>query len=132
MACRRSAVRSRSGPPLSRKEARRRRAFLFSGERARLTSAGARAIIIPIGISMPRTADPDSPTKRKLLSAAEKLILKKGFTATTVDDICGVAGLTKGSFFHYFENKDELGKAVLAHSMENRRRMLESAPYVKL
>ena len=40
-------------------------------------------------------------------------MLKKGFTATSVEDICQKAGLTKGSFFYYFESKEHLGKAVL-------------------
>ena len=54
-----------------------------------------------------------SPTKAKLLDAAQHLMLGKGFTATTVDEICEAAGLTKGSFFHYFESKDELGNVLL-------------------
>jgi len=61
-----------------------------------------------------RTKDPDPPTRRKLLEAAEEIMLSKGFVATSVDEICTTAGVTKGSFFHYFRNKEELGKAVLA------------------
>lgn len=63
---------------------------------------------------MARTAQADSPTKDKLMSAAQDLILEQGFAATTVDDICGKAGVTKGSFFHYFESKDDLAKQVLS------------------
>ncbi len=81
---------------------------------------------------MSRTANPDSPAKKKLLDAAERLILERGFAATTVDDICCAAGLTKGSFFHYFDNKDDLCKAVLAHTMEKRRRLMKDAPFTKL
>jgi TetR/AcrR family transcriptional repressor of nem operon len=62
---------------------------------------------------MARTAQPDSPTKERLLDAAQELMLAKGFAATTVDEICEAAELTKGSFFHYFESKDELGKQLL-------------------
>ena len=40
-------------------------------------------------------------------------MLAKGFSATTVEDICRASKLTKGSFFHYFESKEALGKAVL-------------------
>ncbi len=40
-------------------------------------------------------------------------MLAKGFAATTVDDICEAAEVTKGSFFHYFESKDQLGREVL-------------------
>ena len=62
---------------------------------------------------MVRTPTESPPTKERLLDAAEELMVAKGFAATTVDDICEAAELTKGSFFHYFESKDELGKAVL-------------------
>jgi TetR/AcrR family transcriptional repressor of nem operon len=60
-----------------------------------------------------RTARAQSPTKEKLLEAAQQLMLAKGFPATTVDEICDTAGFTKGSFFHYFESKEHLGKEVL-------------------
>jgi TetR/AcrR family transcriptional repressor of nem operon len=52
----------------------------------------------------------DSLTKQKLLDAAQELMLAKGYTATSVDEICATAGLTKGSFFHYFEGKEQLGR----------------------
>ena len=60
-----------------------------------------------------RTAQAQSPTKEKILDAAQQLMLAKGFPATTVDEICETAGFTKGSFFHYFESKEHLGKEVL-------------------
>ncbi len=60
-----------------------------------------------------RTKDLDSPTRTKLLDAAQELMLAKGFVATTVDAICAAAGVTKGSFFHYFQSKEELGKVLL-------------------
>lgn len=60
-----------------------------------------------------RTAQVESPTKDRLLDAAQALMLAKGFTATTVDKICEKAKLTKGSFFHYFESKEELGRKLL-------------------
>ena len=62
---------------------------------------------------MARTAQAASPTKDKLMGAAQDLMLERGFTATTVDDICDKAGVTKGSFFHYFKSKDDLAKQVL-------------------
>jgi TetR/AcrR family transcriptional repressor of nem operon len=40
-------------------------------------------------------------------------MLKRGFNATTVDEICAEASLTKGSFFHHFENKDDIGRAAV-------------------
>lgn len=40
-------------------------------------------------------------------------MLEKGFAATTVDQICEAAGVTKGAFFHYFESKEAVGRAVV-------------------
>jgi len=45
-------------------------------------------------------------------------MLTNGFTATSVDDVCKEAGLTKGSLFHYFATKEALGAAVLAQYLE--------------
>jgi TetR/AcrR family transcriptional repressor of nem operon len=53
-------------------------------------------------------------TRQKLVAAARRLILERGFTAAGVDQICEVAGVTKGAFFHHFKSKDEIGKAALA------------------
>ena len=64
-------------------------------------------------MSMVRTASPHSPTKERLLDAAERLMLARGYSATSVDEICEEAKLTKGSFFHYFTSKEALGKAAL-------------------
>ncbi|MCM8794277.1 MAG: TetR/AcrR family transcriptional regulator [Candidatus Omnitrophica bacterium] len=52
-------------------------------------------------------------TKENLLDAAERLMRAKGFWATSVDEVCETAGVTKGCFFHYFESKEHLGKEVL-------------------
>ena len=52
-------------------------------------------------------------TRRKLIEATTALMLRQGFNATTVDEICAEAAVTKGSFFHHFENKDDIGQAVV-------------------
>jgi TetR/AcrR family transcriptional repressor of nem operon len=52
------------------------------------------------------------PARHKLLDAAIDAIRAKGYAATTVDDICREAGVTKGSFFHHFRSKDELAIAA--------------------
>jgi TetR/AcrR family transcriptional repressor of nem operon len=51
--------------------------------------------------------------KEKLTRAALELMLSRGYTATTVDEICGRAGLTKGSFYHCFTTKEDIGVAAL-------------------
>jgi TetR/AcrR family transcriptional repressor of nem operon len=54
-------------------------------------------------------------SRTKLLDAALQVIRSKGYTATTVDDICLAAGVTKGSFFHHFKSKEDLALAAIEH-----------------
>jgi len=61
---------------------------------------------------MKRTRQPELK-RQKLIEAAIRLILKRGYNATTVDDICAEAKITKGSFFHHFKNKEEIGQAAV-------------------
>jgi TetR/AcrR family transcriptional repressor of nem operon len=78
-----------------------------------------------------RTAQANSSTKERLLDAAQRLMLTQGFFATTVDEICGAAKLTKGSFFHYFDSKDELGKTILVRYVAQKQQIWRAAPFVK-
>lgn len=68
-------------------------------------------------------------SKRKLLDAALHVIREKGYEAARIEDICEAAKLTKGSFFHHFKSKDELGLAVTAHWSEITAASFSSAPY---
>lgn len=52
-------------------------------------------------------------TRRKLIGATLTLMLKRGFHATTVDEICNEAGVTKGAFFHHFRDKDDIALEAL-------------------
>jgi TetR/AcrR family transcriptional repressor of nem operon len=54
-------------------------------------------------------------SRMKLLDAAQTCIRAKGYAATTVDDICVQAGLTKGSFFHHFKSKQDLVLGAVDH-----------------
>lgn len=72
-----------------------------------------------------------STTKTKLLDAAQQLMLSKGFNGTSVADICKAAAVTKGSFFHYFSSKEDLGQAVLARYMVGQIHAMQVAPFVK-
>jgi len=49
-----------------------------------------------------------SRVKPRLLEAALWVIRAKGYSGTTVDDLCQAAGVTKGGFFHHYESKEAL------------------------
>lgn len=63
-----------------------------------------------------------APTPRKrrkearpaeLMAAALSLFVEKGFSATRLDDVAARAGVSKGTLYLYFDNKDALFKAVI-------------------
>jgi TetR/AcrR family transcriptional regulator, transcriptional repressor for nem operon len=52
-------------------------------------------------------------TRDRILNAAEGLVLRQGFNATTLDAILAEAGASKGAFFHHFASKEALGNALV-------------------
>lgn len=70
--------------------------------------------------------------KTKLLDAAVDVIRAKGYSATTVDDLCRAAGVTKGAFFHYFESKEALAIAAAGHFAALADRLFGAVPYRQL
>lgn len=51
---------------------------------------------------------PAETRRAQLLDAARKLFVKKGFRATTTDEIARKAGLTKGALYFHFKNKEDI------------------------
>ena len=52
-------------------------------------------------------------TREKILESAYQLFYKKGFHATSIDEILKDANLNKGSLYHLFKSKKELLLAVI-------------------
>ncbi len=76
---------------------------------------------------MTQAARPSARTR--LLEAARTLIRQKGFAATSVDDLCQAAGVTKGAFFHHFDSKEALGVAAAEFWLETTGALFASADY---
>ena len=76
--------------------------------------------------------EPRHESKTRLLDAALYVIRAKGYAATTVDDVCHRAGVTKGSFFHHFKSKDELALDAAAYWGTASQALFAAAPYRKL
>lgn len=56
---------------------------------------------------------------QELLAAALELFVERGFAATRLEDVARRAGVSKGTLYLYFENKEELFKAVVrAHIVQ--------------
>ncbi len=65
----------------------------------------------------------------KLLEAAVKLVRTSGYAATSVDDLCREAGVTKGAFFHHFPTKEALGVAAAEYWSASTSGFFAAAPY---
>lgn len=72
---------------------------------------------------------PRTDSRTRLLESALNVFREKGYAATSVDDVCARAGVTKGSFFHHFRSKQEVAIASVAHWNEWTGALFASAPY---
>jgi TetR/AcrR family transcriptional regulator, transcriptional repressor for nem operon len=70
-------------------------------------------------------------TREKLLDASFVLFREKGYSATSIDELCAKAEVTKGAFFHHFRSKDALAVAAVDRWSEVSRTLFLTAPYHK-
>lgn len=54
---------------------------------------------------------------QELLAAALDLFVEKGYAATRLDDVAAKAGVSKGTLYLYFANKEDLFKAVVRENI---------------
>jgi len=67
--------------------------------------------------------------RERLLDAALSVIRQQGYSATTVDDLCRAAEVTKGAFFHHFDSKEALGIAAVQHWSATTGALFAAADY---
>lgn len=75
---------------------------------------------------------PRGEARARLIEAARSLVRHKGFAATSVDDLCAAAGVTKGAFFHHFPSKEALGVALIEDWTETTGAMFAAHAYNSL
>ncbi|MEP7288207.1 MAG: TetR/AcrR family transcriptional regulator [Chloroflexota bacterium] len=56
--------------------------------------------------------DPKDARRQEIIAAALKAFTEKGYDKTSMDDIVRVSGLSKGTLYWYFDNKQALFAAV--------------------
>jgi AcrR family transcriptional regulator len=58
-------------------------------------------------------ADEDSAKRRQIIEGARKVFLAQGFDAASMGEIARAAGVSKGTLYVYFKNKEELFAAIV-------------------
>lgn len=70
-------------------------------------------------------------TKERILDAAEEIMLQKSFHSVGLNEILAAVKVPKGSFYHYFQSKEQFGVELLRHYVAEasvwKRRLLLSA-----
>lgn len=61
----------------------------------------------------PRSDREFSDTREALVRAGVVMVTENGFLSSGIDNIVKTIGVPKGSFYHYFKNKEAFGLAVL-------------------
>lgn len=65
-----------------------------------------------------QTPSKGEQTRHRILDLAEQAILRKGFAATSIEELIAAAGITKSGFFYHFRDKNDLAKALLERYLE--------------
>lgn len=144
----RELFQDRAGPAFSRTEQNARAHLVFSAliatkgwagrfEPSDYPRAAARmADILLNGVAGPgrawapprlelqpdKPADPGEAAQERFLSAATELVNEHGYRGASVDRISARLNVTKGSFYHHNETKDDLVVACFRHTFEIMRR----------
>ncbi len=80
-------------------------------------------------------------TKERILEAAEEIMLAKSFHSVGLNEILAAVKVPKGSFYHYFQSKEQFGVELLRHyvneASEWKRKLLlnpeqEPNPFMRL
>lgn len=71
---------------------------------------------------MPPTDSPSTArgraTRRRIVDAAAELMVRDGVAVTSLDDVRAAAAVSKGQLYHYFADRDDLVRAVVASTVD--------------
>ena len=65
--------------------------------------------------------------RQKIILSALQLFNKHGFTAASIDDIMGGAGMTRGGFYSYFQSKSELYAEAISCFVTEKQEVIASS-----
>ena len=67
----------------------------------------------PLVLERPANEAEDSVKRRQIVEGARSIFMAHGFDAASMGEIAKAAGVSKGTLYVYFKDKDELFKAIV-------------------
>jgi len=70
------------------------------------------------------------PRRRAMIvSAARPIFAQKGFHTTTIDDICKACGISHGTLYLHFKNKDEIFHSLMVDTLDRIQELMRPIGY---
>ena len=69
-------------------------------------------------LERPQVSDEDSAKRRQIIEGARAIFLSQGFDAASMNDIARAAGVSKGTLYVYFKDKEQLFEAIVEQECE--------------
>lgn len=64
---------------------------------------------------MPPKTAPKQDTRLVLIEAGINIMMEKGYNNTGIQEVLSSVGVPKGSFYHYFESKEDFALKIIEH-----------------
>ncbi len=64
-------------------------------------------------------------TKRKIFETSMELFAKKGYEATSIEEITSIVGVAKGTLYYHFSSKEEIFNFLVAEGMKLLKNSIE-------
>ncbi|WP_309087391.1 TetR/AcrR family transcriptional regulator [Phenylobacterium sp.] len=78
---------------------------------------------VPEVQSEPRTKG--ERTRERLLDLAQDAVIRKGFGATSIEELVEAAGITKSGFFYHFKDKADLARQLVERYIDRNQTFLD-------
>ena len=62
--------------------------------------------------------------RETILNSAKELLLKNGYSGTTIRGIIKESGVLSGSIYHFFNNKEDIFKSLILELFDNCERIV--------
>jgi AcrR family transcriptional regulator len=80
------------------------------------------------GEAPPEPSSAGRKTWEALIDAGRKVFVERGYHRTRVGDVVEAAGVSRGAFYRYFENKDQLARTLAMRAMRTVSVVLAEIP----